>query len=124
MRSKAKGDYLSNLFSGKPFSFVLVEDLADKNGFDKVMADQSFDGVLHTASPFHYRVDKPEELIEVCVCTSRSLTEGADFNLARCKRHHRHLAVYSEVWQVERQACGRHLVGCCNQRTGDQAAQD
>jgi nucleoside-diphosphate-sugar epimerase len=66
VRSKAKGDYLSKLFSGKPFSFVLVEDLADKNGFDKVMADQSFDGVLHTASPFHYRVDKPDELIEVC----------------------------------------------------------
>jgi uncharacterized protein YbjT (DUF2867 family) len=37
VRSKEKGEYLVRLFKGKPFSYVIVEDVEKENGFDEAV---------------------------------------------------------------------------------------
>jgi len=64
VRSKDKGDYLQSLFNkdhaGK-FSYVLVEDIEKPDAFNSAV--QGVDAVLHTASPFHFQAQDPQELI-------------------------------------------------------------
>lgn len=57
VRSNEKGDYLASLFSkfGDKFSYVIASDLEKEGAFDNAVKD--VDGVLHTASPFHFNVE-------------------------------------------------------------------
>jgi len=63
VRSTDKGEYLVKLFNDPKFSYVIVEDIGAPGAFDKVIKDGQFDAVLHTASPFHFNADDPQELI-------------------------------------------------------------
>lgn len=64
VRSDSKGKYLQNLFKeyGDRFSYVIVEDIAKEGAFDKAVV--GVDAVQHTASPFHFKADDPQVLIE------------------------------------------------------------
>lgn len=54
MRSEEKGEYLRETFKhhGDKFSYVIAADLEHPGVFDDAV--QGVDGVLHTASPFHF----------------------------------------------------------------------
>lgn len=53
VRSDSKGDYLKNLFKSDKFSYAIVTDIEKEDAFDEVVKAHNFDGILHTASPFH-----------------------------------------------------------------------
>ena len=65
VRSKDKGEYLVNLFKGKPFEYVIVEDIGADGAFDEAV--KGVDAVAHTASPFHMNAKDPQELITPAV---------------------------------------------------------
>jgi nucleoside-diphosphate-sugar epimerase len=69
VRSDEKGQYLLDLFQGKPVSYVLVSDIAAPGAFDKaVVSDPPFDTVLHTASPFHFNItDNKKDLLDPAI---------------------------------------------------------
>jgi nucleoside-diphosphate-sugar epimerase len=55
VRSPSKGEYIAGLFGKRypgKFEYVVVEDLEHEGAFDA--AAHGVDGVLHTASPFHF----------------------------------------------------------------------
>lgn len=56
VRSTTKGDYLKNLYKTEKFSYVIVPDVEKHNAFDEVVAQGKFDGIMHTASPFHVSI--------------------------------------------------------------------
>ncbi|KAG8762779.1 methylglyoxal reductase (NADPH-dependent) gre2 [Ceratobasidium sp. 428] len=65
VRSASKGDYLVDLLKSDKFSYVIVEDIAKDGAFDEAV--KGVDAVAHTASPFHFEADDPQELIEPAV---------------------------------------------------------
>ncbi|KAL7412576.1 D-lactaldehyde dehydrogenase [Mrakia frigida] len=65
VRTVAKGDYLKNLFKGKPFSYVIVEDIGKPDAFDEAV--KGVEGVVHTASPFHWNAASLEELTDPAI---------------------------------------------------------
>ncbi|KAB5594063.1 NADPH-dependent aldehyde reductase ARI1 [Ceratobasidium theobromae] len=67
VRSASKGDYLVNLFKsyGDKFQYVVVEDIAKEGAFDEAV--KGVDGVAHTASPFHFEAQDPQDLIKPAV---------------------------------------------------------
>ena len=63
VRSEEKGNkILSNHPDAKSkLSFVIVKDISVEGAFDEaVKADPPFEGVLHTASPFHFNIQDPK----------------------------------------------------------------
>jgi nucleoside-diphosphate-sugar epimerase len=60
VRSEKKGLEIRNAhpdISKDKLDFVIVEDIAVEGAFDKaVVSDPPFDVVIHTASPFHFRI--------------------------------------------------------------------
>ncbi|RMZ76696.1 hypothetical protein DV738_g4814, partial [Chaetothyriales sp. CBS 135597] len=72
VRSDAKGEKILSNHAGTPksrLSYVIVEDIAQEGAFDKaVVSDPPFEAVLHTASPFHFRVtDNKKDLLDPAV---------------------------------------------------------
>jgi len=67
IRSESKGAYLQELFGkyGKRLELVIVPDLAKDGGVDHVL--EGIDAILHTASPFHFDAEDPEEIIRPAV---------------------------------------------------------
>jgi nucleoside-diphosphate-sugar epimerase len=65
VRSTEKGDKILHNHSGTPkskLSYVIVKDIAVENAFDEaVKSDPPFEGVLHTASPFHFNIVDPKK---------------------------------------------------------------
>ncbi|OQV01546.1 hypothetical protein CLAIMM_06887 [Cladophialophora immunda] len=69
VRSDEKGHYLQELFKGKPVSYTIVKDIAVDGAFDEaVKADPPFEAVVHTASPFHFKVtDNKTDLLDPAI---------------------------------------------------------
>ncbi|KAG8928935.1 methylglyoxal reductase (NADPH-dependent) gre2 [Tulasnella sp. 418] len=67
VRSEEKGVYLRTLFKehGDSFSYTIIEDIEKDGAFDEAV--RGIDAVEHTASPFHFRADDPQELIRPAV---------------------------------------------------------
>jgi len=70
VRSHSKGEYLQLLLekdsnNKDKFSYVIVEDIQKEGAFDEAVV--GIDAVEHTASPFHFKVDDPRDLIEPAV---------------------------------------------------------
>ncbi|CDZ96967.1 d-lactaldehyde dehydrogenase [Phaffia rhodozyma] len=84
VRSAAKGDYLKDLFKGKPFSYVIVEDIGKDGAFDEAV--KGVQGVAHTASPFHLKADDPEELIRPAVDGTIGILKSITKNGSDVKR--------------------------------------
>ncbi|KAF8526820.1 hypothetical protein JB92DRAFT_3108057 [Gautieria morchelliformis] len=63
VRSSAKGEYLANMFKAHAdrFEYVIVEDIAKDGAFDEAVKGVA--AVEHTASPFHFKAEDPDELI-------------------------------------------------------------
>ncbi|EJT46893.1 phosphate transporter [Trichosporon asahii var. asahii CBS 2479] len=80
VRSKEKGEYLSKLFkdSKTPFEYTIVEDIATPGAFDDAV--KGVVGVAHTASPFHFRADDPNELITPAVQGTLGVIESLKKN--------------------------------------------
>ncbi|KAL1741963.1 hypothetical protein HDZ31DRAFT_66409 [Schizophyllum fasciatum] len=73
VRSAAKGAYLSNYFRahGDKFELAIVDDITKEGAFDEAV--KGVDAVEHTASPFHFKADDPQELIGPAVNGTRSI---------------------------------------------------
>ncbi|KAJ9609388.1 methylglyoxal reductase (NADPH-dependent) gre2 [Cladophialophora chaetospira] len=69
VRSDEKGQYLQELFKGKPFSYVIVKDIGAEGAFDEaVKTDPPLGAVLHTASPFHFKItDNKKDLLDPAI---------------------------------------------------------
>lgn len=67
VRSPSKGDYLKELFKshGDKFEYVIVKDIAEDGAFDDAV--KGVDAVAHTASPFHFQAEDPQDLIDPAV---------------------------------------------------------
>ncbi|GAA6018331.1 hypothetical protein JCM10207_000808 [Rhodosporidiobolus poonsookiae] len=66
VRSTEKGEYLTKLFKDDPkWSYVVVEDVEKEGAFDEAI--KGVDAVLHTASPFHFNIQHPDDLIKPAV---------------------------------------------------------
>ena len=74
--SKDKGEYLIKKFGSENFSYVIVEDLENENGFDEAV--KGVDAIEHTASPFHFKVEDPhKDLINPAVNGTLSVLKSA-----------------------------------------------
>jgi nucleoside-diphosphate-sugar epimerase len=60
VRSLSKSAFLNDKFSdyGDRFELVVVEDITKDGAFDEAV--KGVDAIAHTASPFHFRVTKPD----------------------------------------------------------------
>ncbi|GAA5978589.1 hypothetical protein JCM11641_002780 [Rhodosporidiobolus odoratus] len=82
VRSEAKGKYLDDLFQkdglnrDHKWEWVIVEDVEQEGAFDEAV--KGVDAVLHTASPFHFRVNDPhKDLINPAVNGTLSALKAA-----------------------------------------------
>lgn len=72
VRSEEKGQKILENHPGTPsskLSYVIVKDIAQEGAFDEaVKSDPPFEGVLHTASPFHFNVtDVTKDLLDPAI---------------------------------------------------------
>jgi len=86
VRSKAKGEYLSTLFAeyGDKFELSVVQDITNPGAFDEIV--KGVDAIAHTASPFHFNADDPNELIGPAVNGTVGILESAIKNGTNVKR--------------------------------------
>ncbi|KAG9029636.1 methylglyoxal reductase (NADPH-dependent) gre2 [Tulasnella sp. JGI-2019a] len=89
VRSKSKGEYMQKLFEkaghGEDrFSFVIVEDIEKPGAFDEAVV--GVDAVEHTASPFHFNADDPNELIGPAVSGTVGVLESIKKHAPGVKR--------------------------------------
>ncbi|THH17591.1 hypothetical protein EW146_g3264 [Bondarzewia mesenterica] len=77
VRSASKGDHLKKLFAqyGDKFELVVVEDITKEGAFDEAV--KGVDLIFHTASPFHFNVTEPDELIVPATKGTVSILESA-----------------------------------------------
>ncbi|KAL7416415.1 putative dihydrokaempferol 4-reductase [Mrakia frigida] len=95
VRSNEKGDYLKELFKGKPFEYVIVEDVGKDDAFDEAV--KGVEAVVHTASPFHVKADEPSELIQPAVDGTIGVLKSALKNGKDVKR----VVITSSVASIE-----------------------
>lgn len=75
VRSSNKGEYLLNYFNNRRFSFIVVPDSVVDGAFSDAI--QGVDGVIHTASPFHFNGSHPNDLIVPAVDGTLNLLKAA-----------------------------------------------
>ncbi|PCH42483.1 NAD(P)-binding protein [Wolfiporia cocos MD-104 SS10] len=63
VRSESKGAHLRQVFAtySDKLEILIVEDITKEGAFNEAV--QGVDAVEHTASPFHFKADDPDELI-------------------------------------------------------------
>ncbi|KAI0342089.1 NAD-P-binding protein [Trametopsis cervina] len=85
-RSESKGAHLKEIFKeyGDKFEFVVVEDITREGAFDDAV--KGVDAIEHTASPFHFAVDDPAELITPAVAGTGSVLQSAFKHGTQVKR--------------------------------------
>ncbi|KAF8999637.1 hypothetical protein BDQ17DRAFT_1360724 [Cyathus striatus] len=86
VRSASKGKYLEEYFKsyGDKFELVIVEDITTPGAFDEAVKGVDF--IEHTASPFHYDVDDPEEFYRPAIRGTVGILESALKNGLSIKR--------------------------------------
>ncbi|KAG9052571.1 methylglyoxal reductase (NADPH-dependent) gre2, partial [Serendipita sp. 407] len=69
VRSEEKGKqvYERNEKYSDQLEAALVEDIAAEGAYDEILADNTMDAVVHTASPFFTNVTDPQELLKPAV---------------------------------------------------------
>ncbi|KAF8308492.1 NAD-binding protein [Clavulina sp. PMI_390] len=63
VRSTPKGEYLNKLYDNTSFSYAIVEDIEEPDAFDEVVKTGAFEGIVHTASPFHVNDGDPQAMV-------------------------------------------------------------
>ncbi|KAK9360979.1 hypothetical protein V1504DRAFT_406804 [Lipomyces starkeyi] len=86
VRSQSKADYLKSLYpADSKLSFVIVEDIAVPNAFDEAVKD--VDVIVHTASPFHFKVTDPvKDLLDPAIKGTTSILQAAKKFAPQVKR--------------------------------------
>ncbi|EJT49756.1 hypothetical protein A1Q1_01112 [Trichosporon asahii var. asahii CBS 2479] len=77
-RNAAKGQWMQDMYASrglKDFEYVIVSDLENANAFDEAVKD--VDAIMHTASPFHWNVTKPDDFIKPAVAGTESVLRAA-----------------------------------------------
>jgi len=82
-RTASKADYLKEKFGDK-FDYVIVRELTEEGAFDEAV--KGVDGIMHVASPFHYNVNDPKDLIDPAKKGTVSLLSAALKNGPNVKR--------------------------------------
>lgn len=90
-RSDAKGQKILSNHPDQPkekLSYVIVEDIAKEDAFDEaVKSDPPFEGVLHTASPFHYNVtDVKKDLLDPAIIGTTGILKAIKKSAPTVKR--------------------------------------
>ncbi|KAI0827010.1 NAD-P-binding protein [Trametes gibbosa] len=77
VRSESKAIHLRDVFKsfGDKFEVVIVEDITKEGAFDDAVKD--IDAIEHTASPFHFKADDPDELIGPAVHGTTGILKSA-----------------------------------------------
>ncbi|KAI0076359.1 NAD-P-binding protein [Panus rudis PR-1116 ss-1] len=77
VRSQSKIPHLQKIFGsyGDKVEFVVVEDITKPGAFDEYVKD--VDAIEHTASPFHYNFEDPNDYIHPAVNGTTSILESA-----------------------------------------------
>lgn len=90
VRTQEKADKLLQAHSAfkSKLDFVIVKDIAASGAFDEaVVSDPPFDAVLHTASPFHFRVTDPKsQLLEPAIHGTKGILESVQKYAPTVKR--------------------------------------
>lgn len=98
VRSNAKGDNLTKLFSSPKFSYEVVADVAVEGAFDEALEKHPEVSVfLHTASPFHYSATDFEK--EILIPAIKG-TENAFKSIKSHGKNVKHVVVTSSVAAV------------------------
>ncbi|KAK9455155.1 hypothetical protein V1511DRAFT_499613 [Dipodascopsis uninucleata] len=86
VRSQDKADYLKKLYPvDAKLSFVIVPDIAAPNAFDEAVIGSDY--VLHTASPFHFRVTDPvKDLLDPALKGTGSILNAIKKNGPQVKK--------------------------------------
>ncbi|CCM04264.1 uncharacterized protein FIBRA_06433 [Fibroporia radiculosa] len=77
VRSEGKARHLKEVFAsyGDKLEVVIVEDITKAGAFDEAV--KGVDAIEHTASPFHFKADDPDELIVPAVHGTTRVLESA-----------------------------------------------
>jgi nucleoside-diphosphate-sugar epimerase len=91
VRSEGKGErILSNhpKASSNNLSYVIVEDIAKEDAFDNaVKSNPPFEAVLHTASPYHFRITDPKkDLLDPAIFGTTGILKAIKKNAPTVKR--------------------------------------
>lgn len=80
VRSTEKGEHLKNvIFKGSNFSYEIVKDISDLNGFDPVFEKlgKEIKIVIHAASPFHFNTtDIEKDLLIPAINGTKGILES------------------------------------------------
>ena len=81
VRSTEKGEKILDNYpkvSKDRLDFVIVEDIAKREAFDKaVQSNPPFEAIIHTASPFHFNTtDTKKELLDPAVIGTTGILES------------------------------------------------
>jgi nucleoside-diphosphate-sugar epimerase len=77
VRSESKGSHLKKIFKeyGDRLQLAVVEDITAEGAFDDVVKD--IDGIAHTASPYHYAAEDPQDLLNPAINGTLSILRSA-----------------------------------------------
>ncbi|KAA1477491.1 D-lactaldehyde dehydrogenase [Dentipellis sp. KUC8613] len=86
VRSESKGVHLRSLFAGfgDRFELIVVPDITAEGAFDEAV--KGIDLVEHTASPFHFNIQTPDDLIVPAVQGTTSILNSILKNGQAVKR--------------------------------------
>ncbi|KAI0674146.1 NAD(P)-binding protein [Trametes maxima] len=86
VRSESKATHLRELFKsyGSKFEIGIVEDITKEGAFDEAV--KGVDAIEHTASPFHFKADDPNELIKPAVQGTTGILKSAQAHGSAVKR--------------------------------------
>ncbi len=91
VRSDEKGEKILKNHPDQPkdkLSYVIVGDIAKEDAFDEaVKSDPPFEGVLHTASPFHFNVTDPKkDLLDPAIIGTTGILKAVKKSAPTVKR--------------------------------------
>lgn len=91
VRSQEKAKKIKDAHPNVPkekLDFFIVEDIAVEGAFDQaVKSDPPFEGVIHTASPFHYNVtDVKKDLLDPAIIGTTGILKAVHKNAPSVKR--------------------------------------
>lgn len=90
VRSDEKGQKILCNHAGvslDQLSYVIVKDIAESTAFDEaIKSEPPFDAVLHTASPFHLRINDPKDLLDPAINGTLGLLRAVKKSAPSVKR--------------------------------------
>jgi nucleoside-diphosphate-sugar epimerase len=86
VRSPSKGTHLKKIFEafGDKFQLVVVKDITAEGAFDDLV--EGVDAIAHTASPFHFAAEDPQEILHPAINGTLSVLKSALKNGPGVKR--------------------------------------